>query len=241
MPRARVQRGPARESLRGSIGGSEIHVLVVHDYAFVRAGLRAMLEAENGIRVVAEVESAGVAKSRWTRPPPDVVLMPVMAGRRGGTQAVSQIRGQWSDIRLLVLIPAGNEDALFRSIRSGASGYLSAEVSASDLARAVRAVAAGQSLIDPALTAPVIEQVRRSRREIIEDKLARLSLDEQRVLGLLAQGQTNREIAQRLGQSLATAKKRVSSILAKLEVGRRSEAVAYLAQRQVPSDDSGGM
>jgi len=238
MPRARVRRGPAREKPRGSIGGSEIRVLVVDNYAFVRAGLRALLEAESGIQVVAEVESADAAKGRWTGPLPDVAVTPVMTGQRVGTQTISQIRAHSSDIPVLVLIQAGNEDALFGSIRAGASGYVPAEVTAHDLARAVRAVAAGHSLIDPAITAPVIEQVRRNRRQTLEDRLARLSLDEQRVLGLLVQGQTNREIAARLGQSLATAKQRVSSILAKLEVRHRSEAVAYIAQRQVLSDES---
>jgi two-component system response regulator DevR len=230
MPRGRLRRVPARESRRAPDGGPEIRVLVVDDYAFVRAGLRAMLEAETAIQVVAEVESADAAKSRWTGPLPDVAVMPVMTGRRAGTQAVSQIRAKWSDIRVLVLIPAGNEDALFASIRAGASGYVPMEVSAANLAHAVRAVAAGQGLIDPT----VIQKVRRS--DAIEDKLARLSLDEQRVLELLAQGQTNREIANRLGQSLATAKKRVSSILTKLGVKRRAEAAAYLAQRLQPGE-----
>lgn len=97
----------------------------------------------------------------------------------------------------------------------------------------MRAVGAGHALIDPAVARPVIEQVRRSRRQPLDDRLARLSVDEQRVLALLTQGHTNRGIAQQLGQSLATVKKRVSAILVKLEVGGRAEAAAYMAQRQV--------
>jgi two-component system, NarL family, response regulator DevR len=211
---------------------------VVDDYAFVRAGLRAMLESENDIQVIAETESGGTTTITWTGAPPDVAVMSVLAARRS-IQAISQLQARWPGTRVLVLIPAANEEALFGSIRAGASGCVPADVSASELAHAVRSAAAGQSLTDPAMIAAVIGEVRR-RRQTIEDKLARLSLDEQRVLGLLVQGQTNREIAQGLGFSLATVKKRVSSILSKLEMRRRAEAGAYLAQQQLPIDDSNG-
>ena len=99
---------------------------------------------------------------------------------------------------------------------------------------------AGHNLIDPAMTAPVIEQVRRSRRQPLGDKLAMLSVDEERVLALMTQGHTNREIAEQLGQALATVKKRVSAILTKLDVGRRAEAAAYLAQRRGRRGDPPG-
>jgi len=139
-----------------------------------------------------------------------------------------------------VLTPPGDNDALFASIGSGAAGYLPADVSADDLIRAVHAVGAGHNLIDPAMTAPVIEHVRRSRRQPSNDKLASLSVDEERVLALMTQGHTNREIAEQLGQALATVKKRVSAILTKLDVGRRAEAAAYLAQRRGRRGDPPG-
>ncbi len=214
MSREHLRRGRASGTRRGSAGGKDIRVLVVDDYAFVRAGLRTMLEPENGIQVMAETESGGTTTVTWTGAPPDVAVMSVLAARRS-IQAISQLQTRWPGTRVLALIPAANVEALLASIRAGASGCVPADVSASELAHAVRSVAAGESLTDPAMIAVVVEEVRR-HRQTIEDKLARLSLDEQRVLGLLVQGQTNREIAQGLGISLATVKKRVSSILTKL-------------------------
>jgi len=195
-----------------------------------------MLESENGIQVMAETESGGTTTITWTGAPPDVAVMSVLAVRPS-IQAISQLQARWPGTRVLALIPPANEEALFASIRAGASGCVPADVSASELAHVVRSVAAGQSLIDPVMIAAVIEEVRR-RRQTIEDKLVRLSLGEQRVLGQLVQGQTNREIAQQLGTSLATVKKRVSSILSKLEMRRRAEAAAYLAQQQLSSEGS---
>ena len=224
---------PARDSRRGFKGGTQTRVLVVDDYAFVRAGLRAILEAQNGIQVVAEADTASAAIGLSARTRPDVAVLAVLPGCRIGAQAINEIRAKSPDTQVLVLTAAGDDEALFACIQSGAAGYLPADVSSGDLVRAVRAVGAGHTLIDPAVTGPVIEQERRSRWQPLDDKLARLSADEQRVLALLTQGHTNRGIAQHLGQSLATVKKRVSAILVKLEVGRRAEAAAYLAQRQV--------
>lgn len=237
MSRKHLRRGPARGSGRGSAGSGDIRVMVVDDYAFARAGLRAMLESENGIQVTEEIESDGVTAVRWKGAPPDVAVMPVLAGR-GSIQAISQVQARWPDTRVLALIPATDDEAVLATIQAGATGCVPAKVSAGELAHAVRHVAAGQRLIDQAMVAPVFEEVR--RRQTTEDKLARLSLDEQRVAGLLVQGQTNREIAQQLGNSLATVKKRVSSILSKLEMSRRAEVVAHLAQRQLPGDASRG-
>jgi two-component system, NarL family, response regulator DevR len=239
MPRGHPRRDPFDERRPGSAGGKETRVLVVDDYAFVRTGLPAMLEAEDSIKVVAEVETSATVSSRWAGPRPDVAVLPVRPGHPLGVRAIGQIRARWPETQVLVILQREDKEALFASIRAGASGYLSAETSHRDLVRAVHAVAAGQTMIDPMVTAPVIDQVRRSHHQPGEEKLARLSADEQRVLTLVAQGKTNREIAHRLGQSLATAKKRVSSILTKLEVSRRSEAAAYLAQRRGSGDESG--
>lgn len=233
MPREDSRGGlPARDGRPGSKSGTQTRVLIVDDYAIVRAGLRTILEADNDIQVVAEAGTASAATGLSARTRPDVVVMAVLPGRRIGTQAISEIHATCPDTQVLVLTPPGDNDALFASIGSGAAGYLPADVSPDDLIRAVHAVRAGHNLIDPAMTAPVIEHVRRSRRQPSDDKLANLSVDEERVLALMTQGRTNREIAEQLGQALATVKKRVSAILAKLDVGRRAEATAYLAQRR---------
>lgn len=241
MPREDSRGGlPARDGRSGSKGGTQTRVLIVDDYAIVRAGLRAILEADNDIQVVAEADSASGATALSARTRPDVAVMAVLPGRRIGTQAISEIQATCPDTQVLVLTPPGDNDALFASIGSGATGYLPADVFPDDLIRAVHAVGAGHNLIDPAMTAPVIEQVRRSRRQPLGDKLAMLSVDEERVLALMTQGHTNREIAEQLGQALATVKKRVSAILTKLDVGRRAEAAAYLAQRRGRRGDPPG-
>ena len=224
---------PARDSRGGFKGGTQTRVLVVDEYAIVRAGLRAILEAENGIQVVAEADTASAAIGLSARTRPDVAVMALLPGRRIGAQAIDEIRAKSPHTQVLVLTATGDDEALFASIRSGAAGYLPTDGSCADLVGAVRAVGAGHTLIDPAMTGPVIDQVRRSRRPPLDDKLARLSVEEQRVLALLTQGRTNREIAQQLGQALATVKKRVSAIFVKLEVGRRAGGRRHMAQRQV--------
>src|SRR5215510_8456452 len=241
MPREDSRGGlPARDSRPGSRSGTQTRVLIVDDYAIVRAGLRAILEADNDIQVVAEADTASGAARLSAKTRPDVAVMAVLPGRRIGTQAISEIQATCPDTQVLALTPPGDNDALFASIGSGAAGYLPADVSPDDLIRAVHAVGAGHNLIDPAMTAPVIEQVRRSRPQPLGDKLAMLSVDEERVLALMTQGHTNREIAEQLGQALATVKKRVSAILTKLDVGRRAEAAAYLAQRRGRRGDPPG-
>jgi len=241
MPREDSRGGlPVRDSRPGSRSGTQTRVLIVDDYAIVRAGLRAILEADDDIHVVAEADTASAATGLSARTRPDVAVIAVLPGRRIGIQAISEIQATCPDTQVLALTPPGDNDALFASIGSGAAGYLPADVSPDDLIRAVHAVGAGHNLIDPAMTAPVIEQVRRSRRQPLGDKLAMLSVDEERVLALMTQGHTNREIAEQLGQALATVKKRVSAILAKLDVGRRAEAAAYLAQRRGRRGDPPG-
>ncbi len=220
----------------GTNSGAKTLVLIVDDHEMVRVGLHEILAAADDIEVVSEGASAVAATREAARTHPDVVVMGLLAGRRSGIQAIRAIRAKVPKTRVLVLTPLADEDALVASIKAGASGCLPAQVSSGDLIRAVRAIAEGHSLIDPAVTTPVFEQVRRGRRQTKNEKLDILSAHEQRVLDLVAEGRTNREIGQQLGSTLATVKKWVSSILTKLEVSRRGEAAAYLARRRRRDD-----
>src|SRR5215831_2594948 len=241
MPNGKLDNGPpaGRSDRSRTNSGAKTLVLIVDDHEMVRVGLRQILAAADDLEVVAEA-SAGTATREAARTHPDAVVIALLAGRRSGIQAIRSIRSKAPQARVLVLTPMADEDALLASIKAGAAGCFSAEVSSGELIRAVRAIAEGQSLIDPAVTAPVFEQVRRGRRQTKNEKLDMLSAHEQRVLDMVAEGRTNREIAQQLGSTLATVKKSVSSILTKLEVSRRGEAAAYLARRRGRDDGWGG-
>ena len=129
-----------------------------------------------------------------------------------------------------VRVVIADDEALFASIMAGASGYVLKQVRSGDLLRAIRAIGGGASLLDPAVTNSVLERLRRGKHLMKDEKLARLSPQEERILSLVAEGWTNREIGEELRLAEKTVKNYVSSILAKLEVARRAEAAAYLAR-----------
>lgn len=140
---------PAGVGWRGVKGGTQTRVLVVDDYVFMRAGLRAILEADDGIQVVGEADTARAATGLSARTQVDVAVMVVLPGRRIGTEAVGEIRATSPDTQVLVLTLPGDNDALVACMRAGAAGHLPVDVSSNDLIRAVHAVAAGHTLIDP--------------------------------------------------------------------------------------------
>jgi two-component system response regulator DevR len=147
-----------------------------------------------------------------------------------GIEATREIRATHPATRVLMLTSFADDEALFASIMAGASGYVLKQVHSGDLIRAIRAVGAGESLLDPAVTGPVLDRLRKGKHLMRDEKLARLSPQEERILGLVADGRTNREIGDELHLAEKTVKNYVSSILSKLEVARRAEAAAYLAR-----------
>ena len=207
-----------------------IRVMVVDDHEVVRQGLKATLEGA-GMTVVAEAGTVAEAVERAARSRPDVIVMDVRLADGSGIEATREIRAARPDVRVVMLTSFADEDALFASILAGAAGYVLKQVRSADLVRSIRAVFDGQSLLDPAVTGAVLDRLRKGKDILRDEKLARLSPQEERILTLVAEGKTNKEIGEALGLAEKTVKNYVSTILSKLEVTRRAEAAAYLARR----------
>jgi two-component system response regulator DevR len=209
---------------------SPLRVMLVDDHEVVRNGLRAMLEAAGDLRVVAEAGTVADAVAEAERTRPDVVVMDVRLADGSGIEATREIRARRSEAQVLMLTSFADDEALFASIMAGASGYVLKQIRGGDLVRAIRSVAKGQSLLDPAVTSAVLDRLRKGKHLLRDEKLARLSAQEERILTMVAEGRTNREIGAGLKLAEKTVKNYVSTILSKLEVGRRAEAAAYLAR-----------
>jgi two-component system, NarL family, response regulator DevR len=207
-----------------------LRVMLVDDQEVVRGGVKALLAANEDIVVTAEAASVREAIDEAERARPDVVVMDVRLADGSGIEATREIRARRPKTQVLMLTSFADDEALFASIMAGASGYVLKEVKGGELVRAVRAVGAGQSLLDPAVTSQVLDRLRRGKHLMKDEKLARLSPQEERILQAVAEGKTNKEIGDELSLAEKTVKNYVSSILSKLEVGRRAEAAAYLAR-----------
>jgi DNA-binding NarL/FixJ family response regulator len=208
-----------------------IRVMLVDDHEVVRQGIRALVEAAGGMVVVAEASGVAEAVERATSTLPDVIVMDVRLADGSGIEATREIRAARPDTKVIMLTSFADDEALFSSIMAGAAGYVLKQVRSNDLVRSIRAVAEGQSLLDPAVTGAVLERLRRGKHLLMDPKLARLSPQEERILTHIAEGKTNKEIGEELKLAEKTIKNYVSAILSKLEVTRRAEAAAYLARR----------
>jgi two-component system response regulator DevR len=207
-----------------------LRLMLVDDHEVVRSGLKTMLEATGDMRVIAEAATVADAITLAEQVGPDVIVMDVRLADGSGIEATREIRARRPETRVLMLTSFADDEALFASIMAGASGYVLKQIRGGDLVRAIRSVGQGNSLLDPVVTAPVLERLRRGKHLLRDERLARLSAQEERILALVAEGQTNREIGLRLKLAEKTVKNYVSTILSKLEVGRRAEAAAYLAR-----------
>jgi two-component system response regulator DevR len=207
-----------------------LRVMLVDDHEIVRDGIRAMLEAEDDIVVTTEASTVRDAVDEAARTRPDVIVMDVRLSDGSGIEATREIRAARPDTKVLMLTSFADDEALFSSIMAGASGYVLKQVKSGDLLRAIRSVGAGDSLLDPSVTSAVLDRLRRGKHLMKDEKLARLSPQEERILQLIAEGWTNRQIGDELHLAEKTVKNYVSSILSKLEVARRAEAAAYLAR-----------
>ena len=211
-----------------------IRVMLVDDHEVVRQGVRALVEADGDMKVVAEASSVAEAVERAASILPDVIVMDVRLADGSGIEATREIRGARPDTRVIMLTSFADDEALFASILAGAAGYVLKQVRSNDLVRSIRAVAEGQSLLDPAVTGAVLERLRKGKQLTADPKLARLSPQEERILALVTDGKTNKQIGEELKLAEKTVKNYVSAILSKLEVTRRAEAAAYLARRTTP-------
>jgi two-component system, NarL family, response regulator DevR len=207
-----------------------LRVMLVDDHEVVRSGVRALLQETDDIIVTAEAGTVRQAVEEADRARPDVVVMDVRLADGSGIEATREIRTRHPSTRVVMLTSFADDEALFASIMAGASGYVLKQVRGGELVRAIRTVGGGESLLDPAVTNAVLDRLRKGKRLLEDEKLGRLSPQEERILGLVADGKTNKEIGDELGLAEKTVKNYVSSILSKLEVARRAEAAAYLAR-----------
>ena len=213
----------------------QLRVMLVDDHEVVRAGIRALLEAVPGFEVVAEAGTVRDAIQQALVARPDLVVMDVRLSDGSGIEATREIRARQPEIKVLMLTTYADDEALFASIMAGAAGYVLKQVRAGELVRAIRTVAAGENLLDTDVTRNVLDRIRRGKHLVKDERLARLSPQEERILELVADGCTNGQIGAQLHLAEKTVKNYVSSILAKLEVARRAEAAAYLVRHTAVS------
>jgi two-component system, NarL family, response regulator DevR len=205
-----------------------IRVFLLDDHEVVRRGVRDLLESEGDVQVVGEASTAAEALARVPAVRPDVAVLDVRLPDGDGVSVCRELRSQLPDLACLMLTSFADDEALFDAIMAGAAGYVLKEITGQDLIGAVHQVAAGNSLIDPALTARVLERVRNGPGTAPE--LAGLTEQELKLLALIAEGLTNRQIGERMFLAEKTVKNYVSSILAKLGLERRTQA-AVLASK----------
>jgi two-component system, NarL family, response regulator DevR len=206
---------PDRLPEDGVVSTPPLRVMLVDDHEVVRDGIKALL-----FDAVAEADRAL----------PDVIVMDVRLQDGSGIEATRDIRAARPVTQVLMLTSFADDQALFASIMAGAAGYVLKQIRGDDLVQAIRAVGAGQSLLDPAVTKGVLDRLRKGKHLLKDERLARLSPQEERILELVAAGRTNKQIGEELHLAEKTVKNYVSSILAKLEVTRRAEAASYLTR-----------
>ena len=218
-------------------GWVTIRVFLLDDHEVVRRGLKELLEAEDDLVVVGEADTAETAYGRISATTPDVAVLDVRLPDGNGVEVCRQIRSSNPEIACLMLTSYADDEALFAAIMAGAAGFVLKQVRGSDLVDAVRRVAAGESLLDPAVTTRVLERLRAKPED---DELADLTPQEQRILALIGEGMTNRQIGEEMFLAEKTVKNYVSNLLAKLGMNRRTEVAAYAARLDERRRHDGG-
>lgn len=209
----------------------KVKVLIVDDHEVVREGLRSLLAQRKGVAVVGEAASAAGAVEEARRSAPDVVIMDVRLPEGSGIEACREIRAERPETRVIMLTSYPDEEAVFASIVAGASGYLLKDIRRQALLEAIDTVVRGSSMLDPTVTDKVLARIRKMGMGAADEQLAQLSEREQRILALIAEGKTNKEIAKIVYLSDKTVKNHVSSILSKLNFSHRSAAAAFMATK----------
>lgn len=205
-----------------------LKVFLVDDHEVVRTGIRGLLEDEPTLEVVGEAGTVEEALRRAPALAPDVAVLDVRLPDGDGIELCRELRSKMPELRCLMLTSFADDEALLASVMAGASGYVLKQIRANDLVSAVVRVGAGESLTDPALMQRAVDRLREGPKQ--DERLQRLSDQEKRVLDLVAEGLTNRQIAERLYLAEKTVKNYVSNMLAKLNMSHRSEAAAFAAR-----------
>ncbi len=205
-----------------------IRVFLLDDHEIVRRGLRELLEAEDDLEVCGEASTAEEALARVPATQPDVAVLDVRLPDGSGVEVCRDLKSADPELQCLMLTSFADDEALFSAVMAGASGYVLKQIRGSDLVDAIRRVATGQSLIDPALTKRLMDRMRQPAEG--DKRLAQLTAQERRILDLVAEGMTNRQIAGELYLAEKTVKNYVSNVLMKLGFSRRTEAAVYVAR-----------
>lgn len=210
-----------------------LRLLVVDDHEVVRQGLVALLDRRDEFQVVAEAGTMAEAIAAARRFEPDLVVMDVRLPDGSGVEACREIRSERPETKVVMLTSYPDEEAVLSAIIAGASGYLLKQIRGRDLVAALQSVARGDSLLDPGVTERVLERVRRAASGGEQDELSQLTAQERKILLLVAEGKTNKEIAGEVFLSDKTVKNYVSSILSKLNLERRAQAAAFVAKHRL--------
>ena len=217
----------------------QIRVFLLDDHEIVRRGVKDLLEAEPDLVVVGEAGTAASALARIPALRPDVAVLDVRLPDGDGVSVCRDIRSKMPEVACLMLTSFGDDEALFDAIMAGAAGYVLKQIHGTDLVGAVRTVASGQSLLDPEAASRVMARMRdQSKRS---DPLAALTGQERKILELIGEGLTNRQIGEHLFLAEKTVKNYVSALFAKLGMERRTQAAAYAARLfEDPHHETGG-
>jgi two-component system, NarL family, response regulator DevR len=218
--------------------GNRLRVFLLDDHEVVRRGLKELLEADGDVEVVGEAGTAEQALARIPPTNPDVAVLDVRLPDGDGIEVCREVRSRHPEIHCLMLTSFTDDEALFRSMLAGAAGYVAKQIRGADIVDAVRRVADGESLLDPAVAARARDRLRAEPAE--DERLARLSAQERTILGLIADGLTNRHIAERLNLAEKTVKNYVSNLLAKMGMERRTQAAVYAARLGSHTADRNG-
>jgi DNA-binding NarL/FixJ family response regulator len=218
-------------------GDRRIGVFLLDDHEIVRRGVRELLEAEADITVVGEAGTAASALARIPALRPDVAVLDVRLPDGDGVSVCREIRSAMPQVACLMLTSFGDDEALFDAIMAGAAGYVLKQIRGTDLVGAVRTVASGQSLLDPQAASKVMRRMRDQAARV--DPLAALTGQERRILELIGDGLTNRQIGERMFLAEKTVKNYVSALFAKLGMERRTQAAAYAARVFEEQDQPG--
>jgi two-component system, NarL family, response regulator DevR len=215
------------------IDARPLRLLVVDDHEVVRQGLVSLLERREHFQVVAEAGTAAEAVEMARKFEPDLVVMDVRLPDGSGIEACREIRAEFPNTKVVILTSYPDEEAVLSAIIAGASGYLLKQIRGRDLISSLESVGRGDSLLDPAVTEKVLDRVRRIATGTYTDEMAQLTQQEQKILLLVAEGKTNKEIASEVFLSDKTVKNYVSSILSKLNLERRAQAAAFVARHRM--------
>ena len=205
-----------------------IRIFLLDDHEVVRRGVRELLEVEDDLEVVGEAGTAEEALQRIPAASPDVAVIDMRLPDGNGVEVCREVRSRNPEVQCVVLTSFADDEALFDSIMAGAAGYLLKQIKGTDLVDAIRRVAAGQSLLDPSVTERVLERLRKGPEQ--DERLSRLTEQERKILDLIAEGLTNRQIGERMFLAEKTVKNYVSNLLSKLGMERRTEAAVFAAK-----------